>query len=193
MRTTVIVSAIVALGACIPALAANDFSYSYVEAGYINTENNGGNGDGLNLFGTLAFLDELHGFASYSTQSFDNNVDVDFFQAGIGLNMPVRPKLDFIGRISFVTVDVKGPGFRVDDNGYALNASLRTRVLGELELSAGFNYQDLDQGGEDTSINLGARYYLNPNIALGLDILQNNGDTTAIIGARYDLWQYMRR
>ena len=97
-----------------------------------------------------------------------------------------RQSLDFIGRISFVTVDVKGPGFRVDDNGYSLNASLRTRVLGQLELSGGFNYQDLNRGGEDTSINIGARDYLQSNVALGLDILQNNGDTTAIIGARYD-------
>ena len=192
MRTTVILSSIAALAACVPAFAANDFSYSYVEAGYISGESNGRDGNGLNLFGTLALLDELHGFASYSTQSFDGNVDVDFFQAGIGLNMPVRQDLDFIGRISFVTVDVKGPGFRVDDNGYALNFSLRTRVADQLELSGGFNYQDLDQGGEDTSITIGARYYLKSNIALGLDVLQNNGDTTAIIGARYDLRQYER-
>jgi hypothetical protein len=190
MRTTVILSSIAALGVSIPALAANDFSYSYVEAGYITSESDGRNGDGLNLFGTLALLDQLHGFASYSTQSFDNNVDVDFFQAGIGLNMPLHQDLDFIGRISFVTVDVKGRGFRVDDNGYALNVSLRTRVAGELELSGGLNYQDLDQGGEDTSLTFGAKYYLKSNIALGLDILQNNGDTTAIIGARYDLKQY---
>jgi len=190
MRKAIILGSLVTLGASVPAIAADDFSYTYAEVGYINGESGGRDGDGVNLFGTLRLADMLHGFASYSEQEFDGNVDVDFFQAGLGLNLPLASQIDFIGRLSFVSVDVTGPGFSVDDNGYALNFSLRTRVAGEFELSGGLNYQDLDQGGEDTSINAGVRYYFRRNLALGLDLLKNDNDTSAILGLRVDFAQY---
>jgi hypothetical protein len=190
MRKAIILGSLVTLGASVPAMAANDFSYTYAEVGYINGESGGRDGDGVNLFGTLKLADMLHGFGSYSEQEFDGNLDVDFFQAGLGLNLPLASQIDFIGRVSFVSVDVTGPGFSVDDNGYALNFSLRTRLAGAFELSGGFNYQDLDQGGEDTSINAGVRYYFRRNLALGFDVLKNDNDTSAILGLRVDFAGY---
>jgi len=191
MRKSSILLAIATLGASVPAFSTDDFSYTYADVGYINSESGGRDGDGANLFGSLRLADMLHGFASYSEQEFDGNLNVDFFQAGLGLNLPVASKLDFIGRLSYVQVDVDGPGFStVEDNGYAFDFSLRTRVMGELELTGGFNYQDLDRGGEDTSINFGARYFFTRALALGVDILQNDSDTTAILGLRVDFAGY---
>jgi hypothetical protein len=191
MRKSSILFAIATLGASVPAFSTEDFSYTYAEVGYINSESGGRDGDGVNLFGSLRLADMLHAFASYSEQEFDGNLNVDFFQAGVGLGLPIASKLDFVGRLSYVQVDVDGPGFStVEDNGYAFNFSLRTRVMGELELSGGVNYQDLDQGGEDTSLNAGARYFFTRNLALGLDILQNDSDTTAILGLRVDFAGY---
>jgi len=190
MRKLAILGAIATLGTSVPAFAINDFSYTYAEVGYINGESGGRDGDGVNLFGSLRLADMLHGFGSYSEQEFDGNVNVDFFQAGLGLNFPLASKVDLIGRFSYVEVDVEGPGFRVDDRGYAFNFSLRTRVLGELELSGGLNYQDLDQGGEDTSINFGGRYYFTRSLAVGVDLLQNGDDSAAILGLRVDFSGY---
>jgi hypothetical protein len=193
MRKSAILGAIAALGANIPAFSANDLSYTYAEVGYITGESNGRDGDGANLFGSLRLTDMLHGFASYSEQKFDGNLDVDFTQAGLGVNYPLAldSKVDLIGRFSYVSVDVSGPGFsKVTNNGYAFNFSLRARVAGQYELSAGLNYQDLDQGSGDTSLNAGARYYFMPNLALGLDLLQNDGDSTFILGLRADFGQY---
>jgi hypothetical protein len=194
MRKSAILGAIAALGASVPAFSANDLSYTYAEVGYITGESNGRDGDGVNLFGSLRLADMLHGFASYSEQSFDGNLDVDFTQAGLGINYPLTAmdsKVDLIGRFSYVSVDVSGPGFsKVTNNGYAFNFSLRTRLAGQYELSGGLNYQDLGQGNGDTSINAGARYYFMPNLAFGLDILQNDSDTMLILGLRADFGQY---
>jgi hypothetical protein len=130
MRKSSILLAIATLGASVPAFSTEDFSYTYAEVGYINSESGGRDGDGVNLFGSLRLADMLHAFASYSEQEFDGNLNVDFFQAGVGLSLPIASKLDFVGRLSYVQVDVDGPGFStVEDNGYAFNFSLRTRVI----------------------------------------------------------------
>jgi len=186
MRQVVVLGSVIALGLCTQVFAKDEFSYSYAELGYINSESGNLDGDGLNLFGSYAFANKAHAFASYSDQDFDFGIGVKFFQIGAGLNLALAPNLDFITRLSYVEVDVDGPGFSTEDDGFALGASLRARVAQQIELSAGFNYQDLENGGDDTSLNAGARYYFTDKLAAALDVLQNDDDTTLILGARYE-------
>lgn len=190
MRNAMILGSMAALGLCAQALAKDEISYSYLEAGYISSESGGIDGDGLNAFGSFGFTPNAHLFGSLSDQEFDNNVDVQFIQLGAGLNWTLGQKVDLLTRISYVDVDVDLPGGgSVEDDGYALGFGLRTMLNPQFELSTGYNYQDLDQGGETTSVNLGGRYYLNDTVALGLDLLQSDGDSTYILGARYEFGQ----
>jgi hypothetical protein len=186
MRKAVILGSMLAFGGSGAALAEGNFSYSYAEAGYITSENGGSDGDGLNLFASGSVTDMLHVFGSYSTQGFDFDVDVEFMQLGLGVNFTLVDNLDLVTRLSLVEVQVDGPGFSFDDDGYQLGAFIRGRVAEQWELTAGLNYQDLDNGGEDDSLTAGARYYFTDKFAAGLDLLQNDDDTTFILGARYD-------
>jgi hypothetical protein len=183
-----ILGTVAALGLTAPAFAEEGLSYSYVELGYINTETDFDEGDGLNLFGSYQVAELAHIFTSYSDQDFDSNVRTEFMQIGLGLNFTIAENLDVVPRLSYVEVQTEVPPFGTfDDDGFALGFGLRAQLLDErLELGAGFQYLELDQGGDDTSINAGARFYLTDKIAAAVDILENDGDTTYIIGGRYD-------
>lgn len=187
MRKAVILGSLAALGMSGSVLAQDALSYSYLEAGYISSESGNLDGDGINLFGSFRLTDMLHLFGSYSDQDYDFNVGVEFIQLGGGLNFSLTDKVDLVTRLSLVEVQVDGPGFSNDDDGLAIGAFLRTRAAEKWDLTAGLNYQDLDDGGEDTSINAGARYYFTDRLAAGVDLLLNDGDTAYILSGRYDI------
>jgi hypothetical protein len=190
MRNAMILASMAAMGLCAQALAKDEISYSYLEAGYISGESGGIDGDGLNAFGSLAFAENAHLFGSFSDQEFDNDVETQFFQLGAGLNWTLGQKVDLLTRLSYVDLDIDLPGGgSASDDGYALGFGLRTLLNPQFELSTGYTYTDLDLGGENTQINLGGRYYLNDQVALGLDLLQDDSDSTYILGARYEFGQ----
>lgn len=187
MRKAIILGSLAALGVSGPVLAQDALSYSYFELGYINSENGGLDGNGPNLFGTFALTEMAHLFGSYSDQDLDFGIGVKFLQLGGGLNFSLSDTVDLVTRLSLVEVEVDGPNFSNDDDGYALGVFLRTRAAEKFDLTAGLNYQDLDNGGEDTAITAGLRYYLTTRIAAGIDLLQNDDDTTYILSGRYDI------
>lgn len=186
MHKEVILGSMLALGACGAAFAEGNFSYSYAEAGYINSEFGSVDGDGPAVFGSVALTDMLHAFGSYSDQDLDSGVDFQYVRLGAGANFSIASNVDLIGRFSLVETEADVRGISRDDDGYALDFFIRGRAAQKLELTAGFNYQDLDDGGEDTSIAAGARYYLSDKLAGGLDLLENDGDMAYILGVRYD-------
>ncbi|MBX5463682.1 MAG: outer membrane beta-barrel protein [Steroidobacteraceae bacterium] len=190
MRKAITVATLAALGLTGTAFAADNLSYSYVELNYLNTELDDLDveGDGFGVAGSLAFTPNLHGFASYGTQDVDDfDGDVDQIELGIGGNWPVSDKLDVIATVSYVDLELDGPGnFDLDDNGFALGGALRGRVTDVLELRGGIKYMELDELGDDTSLNLGARYYVTPMFALGADVSFSDDVTTWVLGARLD-------
>jgi hypothetical protein len=187
-----IIGTVAALGLSGPVLAEDGLSYSFVELGYINTETDFDEGDGLSLSGSYAVAELAHIFTSYSDQDFDNsNVRTEFMQIGLGLNFTIAENIDLVPRLSYVDVQVEVPPFGTfDDNGYAAGVALRAKLFERFELSGGFNYQDLDDSGEDTLIFGTARFYITDKIALAADIQENDGDMTYILGGRYDFRGY---
>lgn len=190
MRKAITVATLAALGLTGTAFAADNLSYSYVELGYLNSDYDDldVDADGFGVMGSLAFTPNLHGFASYGSQDVDDvDADLDQFEVGIGGNWTLSDKLDLIATVSYVDVELDGPGnFDADDNGFALGAALRGRVTDVLELRGGIKYTELDDSGDDTSLNLGARYYVTPMFAIGADVGFSDDVTTWVLGARLD-------
>lgn len=190
MRKAITVATLAALGLTGTAFAADNLSYSYVEAGYLNSDYDDldVDADGFGLQGSWGFTPNLHGFASFATQEADDfDADLDQFEVGIGGNWALSDKLDVIATVSYVDVELDGPGrFNADDNGFALGGALRGRVTDALELRGGIKYTELDEGGDDTALNLGARYYFTPMFALGADVSFSDDVTTWVLGARLD-------
>ncbi len=194
MKKGIVLGSMAALTLSANVFAADELSYTWVEANYLETELDDDDGDldgdGLGLSGSFAFTENLHGFASYSDQEFDLDIapDVSFemLDIGAGVNFPLNPGLDIIGTLSYLDVQASAGGASADDNGYRLGAALRGRVASKLELTGGISYIDLDDSGDDTTYGVGGRYYFTDNFALGANADFADDQMTWTLGARYD-------
>jgi hypothetical protein len=187
MRKSFILGSVVALAISGQALAEDGFNYTFLDLGWANSEIDDldVDGDGFALRGSLALTDRFHLIASYSDLDYDFDVGSQGLEIGGGLNLPLSPKLDFVGSISYLEQEVDVPGFgSVDDDGFGLGAGLRGRVAERLELTGGLQYVDFSDGGDDTAFGAGARYFFTDMFALGADVSLNDDVTTWMIGGR---------
>lgn len=189
MRRTITAAILVALSYVGPALADEAISYSYLEGGYVRTELDDVdvNGDGPGVRGSYAFTKNVHGFAAYSSQDFDFDISAEQWAFGAGVNFSLAERLDVVGTLAYTGFKVDAPGISsVDDTGVEIGAELRGRVNNALELHGGVAYTNFNDGGDDTTGNIGARVYLTKMFALGADASFNQDGKTWMLGARLD-------
>ena len=186
MRRSMILASLAALGLGGQALAS-DLSYSYVELGWQQAEFDDldADGDGFGIRGSMEFTDALHGFVSYSDQSYDFDVGAEFIEIGVGYAWSASPKLDIVGRLAYLDTSVDIPGFgEVSDDGFALGGYLRGKPTESLELTGGVDLVDYSDGGSDEQFGLGVRYFFTKQFAAGLDMSFNDFGTTYTLGGR---------
>ncbi len=166
---------------------AAELGYTYVEAGYAETELDDVDADGEGYFvaGSVALAPNWHIVADYATADLDAgggpvDVDVDTLSVGFGYNYPINERADFIGRLLYVQsdfeIDTPGASIEGDDDGYGLQARLRGEVVERLELEGGIDYVDL--GDEETTLVVEGRYFLTDRLAIGA-ALESGDDATA--------------
>lgn len=190
-RSAVFAGALAALLAG-PVLA-DGFSYNFLEAEFIDTEIEdvapGVNidGEGFALSGAVEFGPTLHGFGSVRTVDFEQGVDADWLTLGMGFNTALAPALDLVAGVSYerLKVSLAGEGSEKEE-GIGLNAGLRGRAGNNLELFAGLKYVNYGHGLDDTTINVGGRYYVTPKFALGLSYSENDDGDSWFVALRYD-------
>lgn len=187
-----IVTALAASAAFVPFMAqADGLSYSYVEAGYVNTDVDGFNKevDGFMLRGSAEIVDRLFVFASYSDQStsiFGSDLDLQMFDIGLGYAWPLAERTDVYGKVGYTKAEADYPGLRLDDDGYLLSVGLRSRVIDQLELEGSVNYVDLSDSGDDTSFGAAARWYFTERFAFGVEGDFGDDATVWGLGVRWN-------
>lgn len=189
MRKPILVAALATLGLTGTAFADDGVSYNFVEGGYVHTEFDDLNidGNGIGLHGEVAFTGNVHGFASYSKTDFDLDINADQYEIGAGVNWTLAPKLDIVGQLGYIGVKLDAPGLGgFDDSGVELRAQLRSRLSEMFELHGGLAYANLDDAGDGTTAELGARFYVNKMFAIGADASFDSDGTTLLLGARFD-------
>jgi outer membrane protein with beta-barrel domain len=189
MRKPIIVAALATLGLTGTAFADDEVSYNFVEGGYVHSEFDDldVDGNGLGVRGEVAFTKNVHGFASYSRTDFDFDITADQFEIGAGVNWSLAPKLDLVGQLGYVGINLDAPGVDgFDDSGIELRAQLRSRLSEMLELRGGLSYANLDETGDGTAGEIGARFYITKMFALGADATFDSDGTTWMLGARFD-------
>ena len=173
-----------------PSFADDGLSYTYLEAGYLDTEIDIGpedvDGDGVGVAGSFAVNETFFLTASYGTQDFDFGVDVDQWSAGIGAHTSLTDNMDLVGTISYVDAEVDTPFGSVDDDGFGLGVGVRGRFTDNIELEAGINYVDLDDAGDDTSFAAGGRYYFTEAFAVGAGFEIGDDVTMWTVGVRME-------
>lgn len=168
------------------AAANDDLSYSFIEGTYIDSEFDDLNvdGDGLALEGSIELGDTAFIHAGFGSVDFDRGVDLDQRTIGFGAHTPLSDTVDLVGTIGYVDVEVDTPFGSIDDDGFSLGVGLRGKLSESFELEGGISYVDLDDAGDDTTFNLGGRYYVMEDLALGLGVGIGDDVTTWNVGVR---------
>lgn len=186
-------SALAASAAFVPFLAqAEGFSYSYLDAAYVNTDIDqfDEDVDGFALRGSYELTDNVFVFAGYADQStsvagFD--IDLQTYNLGLGYAWPLGKALDVYGKLGYVSAEVDAQGFGdADDDGYSLAVGLRGRAVEQLELEGAVSYVDLSDSGDDTTLDLGARWYFTPQFAFGVEGSFGDDANTYGLGVRWN-------
>ncbi|HTJ20382.1 MAG TPA: outer membrane beta-barrel protein [Steroidobacteraceae bacterium] len=185
-----ILSGLAALAAALPlASHAETMNYSYAELGYVDAELDGGgfhvDGDGFALRGSLAVHPNYFVFANYQDLGFDGGVDTSLLEVGGGGHWPLNDKVDIIGKVGITKAEIDAGRFDADDDGLLLGARIRGIVAPKFELEAGFDYRDLDEAGDDTTIVFDGRYFFIDNLAGGLSVAIGDDDTLWGLNLRY--------
>lgn len=190
LKHGLLASSIVALGALhTPAWADDDLSYTFLDLEYVDTELDDGpdlSGDGFGASGSVAIGKHMFLSAGYLDQEFDDNVDAEQRALGLGLHAPLGDGLDLIGQVSYVDVELDTPFGDAEDDGYGVGVGLRGRLGDAFELEGMLNYLDLDDSGDNTSVSLGARYYVRQGFAFGIGADLTDDATTWRAGIRFE-------
>lgn len=173
------------LGLALPALAQTSPRYSYAEIGYVNADYDDvdADGDGFFIGGSLAVHKMVHLLADYQDIDLDGNLDASSFSFGGGINYPLRPGLDVVGRLRYISAEIDGRRGDDDEDGFGLEAGLRTMINPQLELNGAIRYVDVFD--DNTSLAIGALYDVVPNFALGGELEFSDDITALYLKARY--------
>jgi hypothetical protein len=164
-----------------------EFSYSYVELAYDESDFDLGpadiDGDGLTLAGSFELNDEWHVYASYGTFDLDFGLDLDSWALGGGYVFPLQENIDLYGRVLYIDSEVDaGPG-NASEDGLGLQVRIRARMSEVFELEGGI--QHVDVFDSDTSLQGFARYHFTEEFSAALGLTMG-GDADSIgISARY--------
>jgi hypothetical protein len=160
-------------------MAADDLSYTYLQADYINLDiddvgDNGDvlddfdNGNGFAIRGSFGFGNNWFVFSDYSVTDADvsffddsdmlqpGNADVKKLDLGVGLALPLTDISDLVLRGAYTDTDIDDFDFggsednSLDDlnddasDGFFVDASWRSQVSPNIEVSLGGRYTDIE-------------------------------------------------
>ncbi len=165
--------------------AAQAFNYRNVDLTYLlsaEIDGNGGSdvdGDGLLLRGSLPVYENFFVLAEFESLNFDFDIDVTRFAIGAGGHWPINNKIDIVGRIGIVNLQVDVGRFDDDDTGLFIGGRVRGMVTPQLELEGGVELQQAEVGSIDSDTYLvgEARYHFNSQWSAGV-LVNLGGDIT---------------
>jgi opacity protein-like surface antigen len=165
------------------AAAAEGLDYSYVQGSYSQVEFDDidVDGDGFGIAGSFAIGDRFAVIAGYDVADYDFGLDTTAYEIGGLFHAPLTDRGDFVGTLSYVSLEVDVPNFgSVDDDGFGVGAGLRGMASPKVELNGGISYVDFSDGGDDTTFGAGVRYHFTDAVSAGLD--GSWGDDTSAYG-----------
>lgn len=165
--------------------------YTYLQAAYVSSSVDGfdDDPDGVQLDLSYALGESWFAFAGFSRLDGSTSlgdVDADAWHAGLGIHTDVAPRTDLVLAARWIEsdVDASGAATNADDEGYGLEALLRFDLDPHFELDAGLLYVDLDDAGSDTAVEIGATWYLLPQLGLTGAFTSSDDADTFLVGVR---------
>lgn len=166
--------------------AAQELSYSYVQAGFqqydfddINVD-----GDGFTFGGSVALNDSWYIVGGYASADLDFSVDFNQLSLGAGYHSPLSNNTDWFAELAYVNAEFEGFGGSADDSGYGVTLGARGMLSPDFELLGAITHTDLGDGADGTAISVAGWYNVAGNIAVGLTASFDDDVTTYGIAGR---------
>lgn len=190
MKKIATLGAVMALAMSGAALAADDVSYSFVEAGYGYSEIGGGmvlDGDGFNLAASIELPANFVVAASYRDYDYGPG-NLSELSAGIGYKWALGSSFNLLTAASYENQDY---GSGDEFSGFGIAVAVRGMVTDTVEIGASVKYNDLESPMPTFfSTSIGVRKYFNPSFAGGIEVRKSDfqiaGETSIIATLRYD-------
>ncbi len=162
-------TALVALSLPFTALA-DDYTYSYAEAGYRTGELANDKGDGFDLKVNFLLGDLFYMAANIDEVEFDNDLHLDRFGLGFGAHFNAFYNIDLYAVVSYEDLEFDIPGATdFSDKGWGteLGARYRLNDQWEFKMAGDFvSYEDDATGVESQTFIGSAVYHLSNNYAV---------------------------
>ncbi|MCQ8891150.1 porin family protein [Pseudoalteromonas carrageenovora] len=191
MKTNKIAILLFTAAVASPAVLAESPNFNYVSAGYLNGDIDGDDADGWTLDGSTLLGENFFLSGQYQTVgNSDDGLDVDlnWLSAGAGYRTAISASTDFYGLLTYENVEAeasyRGNSASEDENGYGLSIGVRSMLSDSIELDGRLGYIDIEDESE-TSITLGARYYMNKNFSIGANYTTIDELDLVSLTARY--------
>jgi opacity protein-like surface antigen len=156
-------------------------AWDFVQGSYVITD-----------FDESDFSYEPDGFAFSASKLLTDDVFVtgeysmlDMLTLGLGYRYALSQRTDLFGIVSYEDVELSGSGQSADEDGFGLQAGVRSMILDNLELRGAIKYIDLDED-DDTSVLVGADYFFSPMFAVGVSYETSDDLSTFGFNARYN-------
>lgn len=183
-----VLSGVLACAALVPFMAqANEgLSYTYVEAGYANTDIDEANETlgGWGIRASFEITENIFVQGRYADQKTDTNFgDLKWqpWDLAVGYAWPLADKTDIYGTLGYTSVDIDVPrsfGVRnTSDDGYTLGLGVRTRFAEKFEVEGTAKYANLSDYGDEFDFGVFGRWYITD--MFGLTVGYNIGDETS--------------
>lgn len=162
MKATSII-ALTALSASLVSVSAfaDTPDWRYVEGGYLSYDSEGGfDPDGLQVNGKYLLDPNIYVNGEFGWAE-SGITDFTTLTIGGGYRFALNNTTDAYVGANFERFDAD----YYDDNGYSLNAGVRSMITPELEVNGELGYFKIDEG--EVTLKAGAYYYFNPQFAVG--------------------------
>ncbi len=172
--------ALLAIGS--PALAVGP-NHNYAEFAYQNVDVDGaGSVDGFDVRGSFAINENFHIIGEVERLD-DGPVSLTTLIVAAGYNLILTENTDLVARVGLVRADLDFGFGSADDNGYTVQAGVRSMLNDSFELN-GF-LKHVDAGGSDTELEVGAVYRFTNNFGVTGGVGFSDDATTIRIGGRF--------
>jgi opacity protein-like surface antigen len=176
MKKVVLVSALLLSMGSIQ--AAESVRWDSASLSYQSVDVEGDKLTGFGVSGTKLIGKDFFIAGSYSSLSDDvdlygSKLELDFntLSVGLGYRHAISNKTDLFGIVSYEDMEVKasfqGESDSESENGYSLQAGIRSLVTENIELSGSLSYVDITDGSE-TAIDVSAIYHFTNQFSAGI-------------------------
>lgn len=173
---------------------ADASDYTYVEAGYLDSESVGLDLDGFGVGGSFQFFDNFYLTLRYADFTLDggppgNDADGEHIEGGVGYIFGQNDRGTFFGEITYFDTSVSessnGATEDFDPDGFGVGFGFRVNVAERGEFKLSLTRVEVDSVS-DNVVNAQVVYDFFSKVSGVVELESISGDNTWFVGARYN-------